>query len=110
MAERAIQVCGPAVFVVLKALAFDKRGKPKDAYDLFYMLRNCPNGIAWIGQRICDFGNRADVHEAVTILQRDFRLIDSVGPVRVAEFLGGQDDDLQADVAGLVHALLDILV
>lgn len=110
MAERAIQVCGPAVFVVLKALAFDKRGKPKDAYDLFYMLRNRPNGIAWIGQRIRDFGNRPDVHEAVTILQRDFRLIDSVGPVRVAEFLGGQDDDLQADVAGLVHALLDILV
>ncbi|MBV9338353.1 MAG: hypothetical protein JO243_20900, partial [Solirubrobacterales bacterium] len=35
-ARRLIPVCGPATFVVLKALALADRGEPKDAYDLVY--------------------------------------------------------------------------
>lgn len=42
-------------------------------------------------------------------LQRDFRLVDSIGPVRVAEFFGALDPDLQADVDGFVRELLDIM-
>jgi len=30
-----------------------------------------------------------------------------VGPVRVAEFLGGLDENLQADVVGVVRDFLD---
>src|SRR5680860_1420827 len=36
---RTIPVCGPAAFVLLKALAFGDRAEPKDAYDLIYVLR-----------------------------------------------------------------------
>ncbi|MBX9718513.1 MAG: hypothetical protein K2X36_06675, partial [Microbacteriaceae bacterium] len=39
-ARRMIPVCGPAAFVVLKALAFGQRGEPKDAYDLVYVIRH----------------------------------------------------------------------
>lgn len=106
-AMRTIQVCGPGAFIVLKALAFEKRGKPKDAYDLFYVLRNHAIGAEQIGERIRAFGNRHDVHDATAVLRRDFGLAESVGPTRVAEFLGGRDDDLQADVAGFVRMLLD---
>ncbi len=109
MAERTIQVCGPGAFIVLKALAFDKRGKPKDAYDLYYVLRNHPDGFERIGQRIRGFGDRSEVHEAVSVLQRDFVHVDAVGPARVAEFLGGPEDALQADVAGFIRNLLDSL-
>jgi hypothetical protein len=109
-AVRSIQVCGPGAFIVLKALAFDKRGRPKDAYDLFYVLRNHATGVEAIGRRIRDFGDRHDVREAVDVLRRDFVRVDDVGPVRVAEFLGGHDDELQADVAGFVRKLLDSLV
>ncbi len=105
-ATREIQVCGPAVFIVLKALAFDKRGKPKDAYDLFYVLRNHADGVERIGQKIRSFGNRTDVRDAVAVLRRDFTTADSVGAARVAEFLGGPNDDLQADVAGFVRVLV----
>lgn len=108
-ATREIQVCGPAAFAVLKALAFDRRGKPKDAYDLFYVLRNHPDGAERIGRKIVTFGERADVHEAIAVLRRDFTTADSVGAVRVAEFLGGPNDDLQADVAGFVRLLLAAL-
>jgi hypothetical protein len=44
-ASREIWVCGPGAFVVLKALAFGTRGENKDAYDLYYMIRNYGNGI-----------------------------------------------------------------
>jgi hypothetical protein len=105
-ATREIQVCGPAAFVVLKALAFDKRGKPKDAYDLFYVLRNHADGVEDIGRRIVSFGTRGEVHEAIAILRRDFTSRGLIGAARVAEFLGGPNDELQADVAGFVRALL----
>jgi hypothetical protein len=39
-AERAIWVCGPASFVVLKSRAIHLREKPKDAFDLHYVLTN----------------------------------------------------------------------
>jgi hypothetical protein len=45
-AERDIRVCGAGAFVVLKALAFHIRGENKDAYDLFYLLRNYGRGVA----------------------------------------------------------------
>lgn len=108
-AVRTIQACGPGAFIVLKALAFDTRGKPKDAYDLYYVLRNHPEGVERIGQRIRSFGDRPKVHEAMAVLQRDFVRVDAVAPVRVAEFLGGPDDALQADVAGFCRRLLDSL-
>jgi len=39
-ASREVWVCGPGAFVVLKALAFLGRGENKDAYDLYYLVRN----------------------------------------------------------------------
>ena len=44
-ARRDIRVCGAGAFVVLKALAFHIRGENKDAYDLFYLLRNHGRGV-----------------------------------------------------------------
>ncbi len=35
--QRTVPVCGPATFVVLKALAFGDRAEPKDAFDLVYV-------------------------------------------------------------------------
>lgn len=50
--RRVIPVCGPATFVVLKALAFADRGEPKDAYDLVYVLRRWPEGIDDVADRL----------------------------------------------------------
>ena len=44
-AEREIWVCGPGAYVVLKALAFHQRGENKDAYDLYFVIRNYGSGI-----------------------------------------------------------------
>ena len=51
-AKRDVYVCGQGAFVVLKALAFRKRGENKDAYDLYYHIRNYGSGVEDIAKAL----------------------------------------------------------
>lgn len=104
-AERTIQVCGPGVFVILKALAFEARGENKDAYDLFYTIFQFDD-LEKLAEMIQPFTDRDAGKEALEILQHDFTDPESLGPSRVAEFLGGSDEAVQADVSAFVNRLL----
>lgn len=107
-ATREVWVCGPGAFVALKALAFDGRGENKDAYDLFYLVRNYGKGVEDLAVHLRPLLQDREAQRALAILRRDFLDIDSVGPRRVADFLrGGPDDEIQADVVGFVSLLLD---
>lgn len=106
-AERHLWVCGPGAFVVLKALAFDGRGENKDAYDLYYVIRNYGAGVDRVRDRLRPLLDDAEAIKAIEILQRDFSGSNSVGPRRVAEFItGGVNDQIQSDVVGFVQSLL----
>mgnify|MGYP006305154879 CR=1 FL=1 len=110
MAEDAIRdiwVCGPGAFVVLKALAFDLRGENKDAYDLFYVVRNYGSGVEDVATHLQPLLEDPQAANARSVLERDFTTHNAVGPRRVAEFLlGGPDDTVQADVVGFLEQLL----
>ncbi len=109
-AARDVWVCGPGAYVVLKALAFDSRGENKDAYDLFYVVRNFGSGIEDIVECLRPLLDDPAGSDAVAILRRDFLDHNGLGPRRVAEFLTrGADDDIQADVVGFVRQLLNRL-
>jgi len=106
-ATRDLWVCGPGAFVVLKALAFNDRGENKDAYDLFYVVRNYGAGVEDVAACIKPLLGDPDIRKALDILTRDFTDRDAVGPRRVAEFQAGQADaGIQADVVGFVAQLL----
>jgi len=106
-AEREICVCGAGAFVVLKALAFHIRGENKDAYDLFYLLRNYGRGVADVAAELRPLLSDVSAQKAVECLRSDFKDIDSTGPMRAAEFLFGQPDvATQADAVGFVQQLL----
>ena len=106
-ASRQIWVCGPGAFIVLKALAFDSRGENKDAYDLFYIIRNYGMGVDDVYNGLKSILREKETIEALEILERDFFSIDAVGPRRVAEFIGNVDDEeLKADVVGFIKELL----
>jgi predicted nucleotidyltransferase len=108
-ASREVWVCEAGAFTVLKALAFDGRGENKDAYDLIYTLQNYGRGVADLFERLQPLLNIQCAQQALAILERDFAAIDSVGPVRVAEFLGDrQDTTIRADAAGAVRSLLGL--
>ena len=109
--ERTVPVCGPATFIVLKALAFSDRAEPKDAFDLIYVLRRWPGGtgdiVKRLGRHAADNGRV--VKDALDHLARDFADPETLGPRRVAEFEGEAADDpdaIAADAHGYVDDLL----
>jgi len=105
---RDILVCGAGAFVILKALAFRIRGENKDAYDLFYLLRNYGRGVADVAAELRPLLADASAIKAMEYLRGDFQDADSTGPRRAAEFLYGRPDaDTQADAVGFVRQLLD---
>lgn len=106
-AERHIPVCGAGAFVVLKALAFHVRGENKDAYDLFYMLRNYGDGVADVAVQLRPLLLDPVAARAMECLRLDFQGPGSIGSRRAAEFLYGRPDpDTEADVVGFVRQLL----
>jgi len=106
-AKRDIRVCGAGAFVVLKALAFHIRGENKDAYDLFYLLRNYGRGVSDVAAQFHPFLPDASAVKAMECLQADFNDSESIGPRRVAEFLYGRPDaDIQADAVGFIRQFL----
>jgi len=107
-ATRDVWTCGPGAFVALKALAFRNRGEPKDAYDLYYLLRNFGSGIEDVVACLAPLLSDDEAQHALQVLRDDFLDLDGIGPRRVAEFVyGGPDDNLQADVVGFVRALIE---
>jgi len=113
-ARRTIPVCGPAAFVVLKALAFGDRGEPKDAYDLVYVIRHAEGGADAIADRLVRHAEMQGpiVARALALLARDFDGPDLIGPERAARFTIPQPpdqeelDNAMADAHGYVDDLL----
>jgi len=106
-ATRTVRVCGPGAYVVLKALALKNRGQNKDAYDLFYVLRNFGSGYTDVASRLAPLLRNEHASEAIAFLEANFTQLDHLGPMRVAEFLvGGPNDEIQADALGFVAGLL----
>lgn len=109
--RRMIPVCGPAAFLILKALAFADRMEHKDAFDLLYLLRRFPDSPAAIVEQLALHASHDEkaVEAALAALANDFDEIDSIGPRRAAEFSAETPegmDALAADAHGYVDDLL----
>jgi hypothetical protein len=110
VAEREIWVAGPGAFVILKALAFGNRGESKDAYDLYYVVRNYGFGVGEVAEHIRALSESPHAGRAVDVLRKDFENPEDVGPARVARFMHGRNGpDTQADVAGFIGRLLSLI-
>lgn len=106
----AVRVATPAAFVILKALAMGQRDKPKDAYDIDYVLRHI--GIDEVVAGIREFGGIEPVKKALAVLAERFSSIDAIGPGSVAIYrrvaLGsGEADQFQALAYAHVEQLLE---
>jgi hypothetical protein len=109
-ATRDVWVCGAGAYVVLKALAVRNRGENKDAYDLYYVLRNYGAGVRDVASALRPFLIDQAAIQAIAVLRADFLDHQGIGPRRVAEFVFGESNDsLQADVVGFVSEFLRLL-
>lgn len=105
-----VRVAAPAALVVLKALAMSQRDKPKDAYDIDYILRHV--GVDEVAAGMGEFGPLEPVTKALDVLAHKFSSIDAIGPTSVALYrrvpLGTADaDQLQALAYARVTQLLE---
>jgi hypothetical protein len=107
---RTVNVCNPGVFVLLKARANYKREKAKDAYDIFYMLRNHKDGIEGVARYVKPLADETIGAESLAFLRSEFADEECTGPMRVVEFHNdGDDPELMADVIGDVAELLRLI-
>ncbi len=74
-----VRVSGAGAYVVHKALAFRNRGENKDAYDLYYFMRNYRGGVEDVAARFRLLLPNQVCDEALNILRRDFMEPDAVG-------------------------------
>ncbi|MEX1173479.1 MAG: hypothetical protein WEG56_12810 [Chloroflexota bacterium] len=106
----AVRVAAPSALVILKALTMGQRDKPKDAYDIDYVLRHI--GIEEVAAGIQAFGAVEPVTKALADLAERCSSIDAIGPASVALYrrvaLGTDEaDQLQALAYARVGQLLE---
>jgi hypothetical protein len=108
----ALDVVIPSVeaFIVMKAFALRSRVKPKDAYDVVFILKNWPGGPATVAARFGDPPREREVTEAMRVLAVWFASPNHLGPRAYAGFFDPPDRDsaevLARDAFERVQALL----
>jgi hypothetical protein len=120
-AEEIIRVANIAPFIVLKALAYEDRWEPKDAYDLIYCLQYFKSGPIDVAQEFADlqrqFPEEQLLQQALEILRnrfttdKDTRGVDKDGPISNAQFQAAPDQmasqpDLREEAAAVVEIFL----
>ena len=82
-------------FVVLKALAFEGRQAPKDAYDLWYVLAYAKEGPPGVARKLAPFAWDSVVASALAFLRVAFASPASAGSVAVARFEEAEEEDAE---------------
>lgn len=109
-----VRVASIVPFIVMKGMAIHDRLKEKDAYDIYFCLKNYPCGIDALIEEFRPHACHGLVKEALNKIAEKFASAESVGPVHVADFMEIVDaeerEQLQRDVFERVNYLVGKLV
>jgi hypothetical protein len=108
-----ITVASVPALLAMKGFALQYREKQKDAYDIYYCIRNFPGGIAALASACNPLLAHPSALEAYGYIAGKFDAFDGYGPSRVRLFvesqgiLGGRSpDQWQQDAFGQIDAWL----
>lgn len=111
-----IAVASIPALLAMKGFAIQKRQKRKDAYDIYYCIRNYPGGIAALAEACRPVLAMKDGAEGFGYLAAKFDAFEGFGPTCVRQFveeshlLGERTaDQWQQDAFGQVSALVRAL-
>lgn len=111
-----IAVCSIPALLAMKGYALLGRKKEKDAYDVYYCIRNYPGGPEALATACLPLLDHKSAQEGYAGIARKFDAFDGYGPgcVRAfaeeAQILGERSaDEWQQDAFGQVQAWLDCL-
>ncbi len=99
--------------LVMKGYALVQRDKKKDAYDIYFSVRNCPGGFDSLISECLSLLDDPVAREGFSNIAAKFDRADGFGPTTVRMFLSGAGlpegmtpDQVQQDAFGQVRALL----
>ena len=108
-----IAVASIPALLAMKGYAIDNRHKQKDAYDIYYCVRNFPGGIDALAEATKPLMEVETALSGYMLLAAKFEDIDGYGPTCVRQFVEGTDalgdqtpDQWQQDAFGQVNAWL----
>ena len=111
-----IAVASIPALLAMKGYAIEKRLKPKDAYDIYYSVRNFPGGIDALAAATRLLLDVKTARTGYRYISGKFRHLNDFGPTSVRQFvdrpdmLGGRTaDQWQQDAFGQVNAWLSAL-
>lgn len=81
-----VQVASVVSFLVMKGMALDERLKEKDAWDIYYCVRNYPDGLDALAEELRSHIGHALVREGLAKIAKRFASEKHVGPKYVADF------------------------
>ena len=106
-----IAVASIPALLAMKGYAIEGRRKRKDAYDIYYCVRNYPGGIQPLVKATQPLLDLAVAADAYRLIADKFRTVDDFGPTCVRQFVDGSHllgertaDQWQRDAFGQVHA------
>lgn len=108
-----IAVCSIPALLAMKGYAMNGRYKQKDAYDIYYSIRNYPDGIDALGRNCMELLTLESGKQGFGYINAKFDTFDSYGPTCVRKFvedshiLGERSpEEWQQDAFGQVDALM----
>lgn len=107
-----VSVVAVVPYLIMKTAAMG-RGKAKDAYDIYFLLKHYRGGIMELSKKFQPSGNRKLVQEMKEKLAGKFASADHSGPKDVADFMGLDDEEeielVKRDAHEQIQALLDLI-
>lgn len=111
-----IAVASIPAFLAMKGFAINNRLKRKDAYDIYYCIRNYPGGINELVRECQPLLAHTNARQGYQYIAMKFEVLDSFGPVSVREFVRESQivgertlDQWQLDAFGQIDAWLKAL-
>lgn len=108
-----IAVCSIPALLAMKGHALNGRLKQKDAYDVYFCVRNYPGGIAELAEACRPLFTEKSAALGFAHINAKFETLESYGPTSVRLFVQGSrilgdrtPDQWQQDAFGQVDALL----
>lgn len=107
-----INVVAVVPYLVMKTAAMG-RGKAKDAYDIYFLLRHYPGGVKELSKEFDDGRDLPTIKEMKQKLSEKFASENHAGPVDISDFLMMEDQEeiemTRRDAYEQVKSLLELI-
>ncbi len=106
-----VKIANIGTFLITKGMALWTRMKEKDAFDIYYCLKNYPRGIKVIAEKLKPLAQNKLALEGLGKIKAKFETVNSIGPNFVASFLEISNPEdreiIKREAFELVNQLMD---